>query len=150
MKNKYKMVFSSKRCIGCHSCEIHCTVKNELPPGVSFFTLTASAPEKVKGVPRVTFSRGICRHCKKPDCVPACSENAIEKREKDGLVLIDESLCTGCKECVKACPYDNVFKWNQEKGIVYKCNFCEDRLGAGLEPACVAGCTTDALRLEIT
>src|SRR3990172_5383349 len=102
MKNKYKIGFTSKRCIGCHSCEIHCTVKNDLPPGVRFFTLSVSAPKRVNGVPHVTFSRDMCRHCQKPECVPSCPENAIQKREKDGLVLIDEFLCIGCKECVKA------------------------------------------------
>jgi Fe-S-cluster-containing dehydrogenase component len=148
MKNKYKILFSLKRCIGCHSCEIHCTVKNDLPPGVSFCSLTSSPPKRVNGMLRVKFSFKICYHCKEPKCASACPESAIEKRARDGLVLVNESLCNGCQMCMTACPWQ-VFQWNEEKSIVFKCNYCLDRLEEGLKPACVAGCTTDALKLEV-
>jgi Fe-S-cluster-containing dehydrogenase component len=34
--------------------------------------------------------------------------NAISKRE-DGMVVIDEEACTGCKLCVYGCPYGSIF-----------------------------------------
>jgi ferredoxin-type protein NapF len=44
----------------------------------------------------------VCRSC--GDC---CPESAIRFRPRIGLppqALVDESACTGCGECVAACP----------------------------------------------
>jgi len=69
----------------------------------------------------------------------------MQKRAKDGIVFVDASLCVGCKTCITACPW-GAPQWNPETGKAIKCDYCKDRIDEGLEPACVTGCTTDALK----
>jgi Fe-S-cluster-containing dehydrogenase component len=73
----------------------------------------------------------------------ACPLDAIEKRA-DGIVIIDEQLCDGCKACVSACPY-NAIAFNEESGIAQKCNLCAHRIDKGLEPFCALCCEGQAI-----
>ncbi|MDP6501784.1 MAG: 4Fe-4S binding protein, partial [Dehalococcoidales bacterium] len=69
---------------------------------------------------------------------------AISKRESDGAVLIDTSICTGCQKCVLACPY-NAMGFDPRERKAVKCNLCVERRERGLEPACVSVCPGRAL-----
>jgi Fe-S-cluster-containing dehydrogenase component len=68
----------------------------------------------------------------------------MQKREKDGIVFVENSLCVGCKSCMSACPWGTP-QWNAETRKVVKCDFCKDRVDAGLKPACATICTTHCL-----
>jgi Fe-S-cluster-containing dehydrogenase component len=68
----------------------------------------------------------------------------MQKRAKDGIVFVDQSLCVGCKSCITACPW-GAPQWNHETGKVVKCDYCMDRVDHGLEPACVSKCVTKCL-----
>lgn len=48
-----------------------------------------------------------CQHCKNPVCMLDCPTGAIG-RDGEGEVFIRESLCTGCGNCAKACPWENI------------------------------------------
>jgi molybdopterin-containing oxidoreductase family iron-sulfur binding subunit len=101
-----------------------------------------------------------CNHCNNPSCVRVCPTKATWKRQ-DGIVMMDWHRCIGCRYCVAACPYGSrSFNWvdprphikelNQDfptrtKGVVEKCNFCEERLAKGEQPACVVACPEKAL-----
>jgi hydrogenase-4 component A len=45
----------------------------------------------------------LCRHCEEPSCAAVCPVKAIIHR--DGSILLNESLCIGCKMCAVACPF---------------------------------------------
>jgi formate dehydrogenase beta subunit len=45
---------------------------------------------------------------------------------------------------VTGCPF-NIPKFNASTKKVYKCTLCSDRVGAGLEPACIKSCPTGCL-----
>ena len=96
-----------------------------------------------------------CQHCKNPSCMKECPTGAIG-RDARGEVTIREDLCTGCGNCAKGCPWDNIQMAPRlvprgEKPPAYpevavKCDLC-----SGLEggPACVAACPTEAIaRIE--
>ena len=102
----------------------------------------------------------ICNHCDNPPCVRYCPTRATWKRE-DGIVMMDFHRCIGCRYCMAGCPYGSrSFNWRdprpfikkinpdfptRTKGVVEKCNFCEERLAQNLQPACVEACKEKAL-----
>ncbi len=81
----------------------------------------------------------ICNHCSHPACVEACPRGAIEKREEDGVVLINEERCKGYRFCMEACPYKRIY-FNFKKDVSQKCIFCYPRLEKGVAPACARQC----------
>jgi len=103
----------------------------------------------------------LCNHCDNPPCVRVCPTQATFKREEDGIVMMDYHRCIGCRFCIAGCPYGArsmnfrdprpfIKKVNPQfptrtKGVVEKCNFCEERLAQGLIPACVEACKDKAL-----
>jgi anaerobic dimethyl sulfoxide reductase subunit B (iron-sulfur subunit) len=73
-----------------------------------------------------------------------CPASAISKRE-DGVVLIDKDLCIGCRYCEWACPYAAP-QFNEEKGYMTKCDFCQDLQAKGQNPVCVDACVMRVLQ----
>jgi Fe-S-cluster-containing dehydrogenase component len=102
----------------------------------------------------------LCNHCDNPPCVRVCPTQATWRRA-DGIVMMDYHRCIGCRYCMAACPYGSrSFNWKEPRpyvkeidnsypartrGVVEKCNFCEERLADGKIPACVEACKTRAL-----
>lgn len=84
-----------------------------------------------------------CMHCETAVCKEVCPASAITKRE-DGVVLIDQDKCIGCRYCQWACPY-GAPQFNEEAGVMTKCTFCEDLLAQGQNPACVDACVMRCL-----
>lgn len=90
-----------------------------------------------------------CQHCKNPSCMIDCPTGAIS-RDARGEVFIREDLCTGCGNCAKGCPWDNIQIAPRKKTtaavpfpeVAVKCDLCSG-LPAG--PACVAACPTEAI-----
>ncbi len=81
----------------------------------------------------------ICNHCTHPACLEACPRSAIEKRDEDGIVLINESRCRGYRFCAEACPYKKIY-FNEVEGVSQKCIFCAPRLEEGVANACARQC----------
>ncbi len=113
--------------------------------------------EALKEKPVLVF----CIHSERPPCARVCPTQATWKRD-DGLVMMDQHRCIGCRYCLAACPYGSrSFNWSdprpnikpeirpdyptRTKGVVEKCNFCAERLAKGLQPACVEVCRAKAL-----
>jgi ethylbenzene hydroxylase subunit beta/complex iron-sulfur molybdoenzyme family reductase subunit beta len=81
----------------------------------------------------------ICNHCTSPACVAACPRKAIEKREEDGIVVVNEDRCRGYRFCMEACPYKKIY-FNHKKGVSQKCIFCFPRIERGVANACARQC----------
>jgi len=81
----------------------------------------------------------LCNHCTHPACLDACPRNAIEKRDEDGIVLVDQDRCHGYRFCVEACPYKKVY-FDPKRQVTTKCIFCLPRLEEGVAPACARQC----------
>jgi len=142
--NKYMIYLNSRRCIGCHGCEVHCKTNKNLPVGPLLCEITHEPLKAVKGVPKTEFQFRSCYHCEEPFCVDICPTKAMIKRE-DGIVYVDTEKCIGCMACAGACPW-GIPQLNPDTGKAIKCDYCMDRLDVGLKPACVTKCTTHALK----
>jgi Fe-S-cluster-containing dehydrogenase component len=143
----YVMKLNKDRCISCKACEVHCKVKNDLPIGIKYAVHTSCGPELKDGKVVIRTAFRSCYHCENPNCVEACPTGAMTQRESDGLVYVQTDICIGCKACIDACPW-HIPTYFEERNVVGKCDYCMDRLDAGLLPACVTSCTTHALRFE--
>lgn len=125
-------------CIGCRACEIACKDKNNLQPGPRFrrvqYVEGGTYPEVYAY--KVNMS---CNHCAEPACIPTCPSGALFKRQKDGIVDIDSTICIGCRRCEAACPY-GAPQFDPIDNVVKKCNMCVDEIDAGRKPYCVAAC----------
>lgn len=81
----------------------------------------------------------LCNHCTQPACLEACPNDALFKREEDGLVLRDEEKCKGAQVCRRACPYKKIY-FNKMRNISQHCIGCFPRIEHGVAPACVRQC----------
>ncbi|MDR1806375.1 MAG: nitrate reductase subunit beta [Propionibacteriaceae bacterium] len=81
----------------------------------------------------------LCEHCLNPACVAACPSGALYKRERDGIVLVNQDKCRGWRMCVSACPYKKVYI-NRVTAKAEKCTFCFPRIEAGLPTVCAETC----------
>jgi Fe-S-cluster-containing dehydrogenase component len=122
-------------------------------------------PEQSRGLAGKGSAKGkflcLCNHCDDPPCVRVCPTQATFKREEDGIVMMDYHRCIGCRFCMAACPYGSrSFNFRdprpfiknitpdyptRRKGVVEKCNFCQERLELGRMPACVEACREGVL-----
>jgi anaerobic dimethyl sulfoxide reductase subunit B (iron-sulfur subunit) len=82
-------------------------------------------------------------HCENPACVNVCPAGAMTKRA-DGIVLVNQDQCIGCRYCEWACPY-GAPQFDERKGVMSKCTLCEDLVAQGQNPACVDSCPARAL-----
>lgn len=139
---RYAMVVDLRKCIGCHSCSVACKMENEVPMGVWRTWLNIIEKGEYPYATKV-FLPVLCNNCENPHCVTVCPVKATYKR-KDGIVEINPHLCVGCKICIIACPYQMRYL-QPSKRMADKCNWCLHRVEAGLEPACVIACPTEAL-----
>jgi tetrathionate reductase subunit B len=141
-KKQYGMLIDTRRCIGCHACTVACKSEFDVPLGENRCWVEYIEKGKYPNVTR-SFLPRLCNHCSEPQCVDVCPTNATYKREQDGIVVVDQGLCIGCKYCIQACPYDARFL-NPITGFADKCDFCIHRVEQGLEPSCVNSCVGGA------
>ena len=142
-RNKqYGMVIDVRRCIGCHACTVACKSEFDLPLGVNRCWVEYVEKGEYPDVGR-SFLPRLCNHCSEPSCVYVCPTNATYKREQDGIVIVDQGLCIGCKYCIQACPYGARYQ-DPIMGWIDKCDFCIHRVSQGVEPSCVSTCVGGA------
>jgi len=147
---RYAFYLDTNSCSGCKACQVACKDKHSLEAGILWrrvYEIAGGGWRRVGDAWESTvFAYNLslaCNHCAKPICVEVCPTQAISQRE-DGIVLINEKICTGCRYCSWACPY-GAPQYNTAAGKMTKCTFCVDNLDAGLPPACVAACPMRAL-----
>ena len=162
-QKKLGLVIDLDICVGCHACATACKEWNasghmgplpDLEPygdgawGVWFNRIHSFEEGEGDGSRTIHFPKS-CLHCEQPACVTVCPTGASYKRADDGIVLVNEAICIGCKLCSWACPY-GAREFDQDAGVMKKCTLCIDRIyNANLEPedrlpACVMVCPVSA------
>ncbi|MBR2790501.1 MAG: 4Fe-4S dicluster domain-containing protein [Eggerthellaceae bacterium] len=161
---KYGMLIDTTKCIGCKACVSACKTKNNLPNDVFWNRVeqvgnpTYDCPAKLDdGSLILEYIPISCQHCANPSCVAVCPTGASYKRE-DGIVVVDQDRCIGCRACAMACPYNvrtylssqpeyfldfAMGEWDAPEHIantVEKCTFCVNRIERGMVPACMWCC----------
>ena len=131
------------KCVGCYACEIACKEEHDLPLESRWCRVIAIGPRKLGEELHLDIAPTVCIQCDDPTCSHFCPVGAIKKRQ-DGIVVIDENECNGCKLCLYGCPYGAIY-FNQEKKVAEKCTLCVSRTDDCLEPSCVQHCIGGAL-----
>jgi tetrathionate reductase subunit B len=161
----YGIGIDIEKCIGCGNCVKACKIENDVPLEPFFFrtwveqytikndgTLVVESPNggfdgfsqtvAEEDIFKSFFVPKMCNHCYNSPCEKACPTGA-SYRSPEGVVLIDEKYCIGCRYCIQACPYGCRYV-HPVKKVVDKCTLCYHRITKGLNPACVANCPTGA------
>jgi molybdopterin-containing oxidoreductase family iron-sulfur binding subunit len=154
---RWVMVIDLSKCRNARKCVEACQSAHHLRP-YEYHINTLVMQESVN-TPAFYMPKP-CQHCDNPPCVSVCPVDATFKRQ-DGIVLIDNERCIGCRFCMAACPYSaRMFHWQepskneddsgkeynvelnvpQKKGTISKCLFSADRLREGMLPYCVSAC----------
>jgi Fe-S-cluster-containing dehydrogenase component len=146
---RYGMLIDLESCNGCRACMTACKGAHNIPfgqhQGREYYRIW---PDEVElgTYPYVVrnLTPFLCMHCEHPPCVDACQVPGAIHRRPDGIVLIDEGKCNGCKLCIPACPYGALY-FREDKGNVDKCTFCVESVDRGLQPVCARVCPVDAI-----
>ncbi|MBK5254508.1 MAG: 4Fe-4S dicluster domain-containing protein [Vicinamibacteria bacterium] len=160
----YAMAIDVEKCIGCGRCAAACKAENKVPPSPHYVrtwveryvvpregeALVDSPNAGIDGFPdqpevdilKTFFAPKLCNQCANPPCVQVCPVGATFQT-RDGVVLVDDDYCVGCRYCIQACPYGARYL-HPEKLVADKCTFCYHRITQGLLPACVEVCPTEA------
>jgi Fe-S-cluster-containing dehydrogenase component/formate-dependent nitrite reductase membrane component NrfD len=109
--------------VGVHRCWVKTVEKGSFPETRRFFFPV------------------LCNQCEDAPCVRICPTRALFKR-RDGIVDLHGDNCIGCRSCMEACPYDQLFI-DPDTHTAEKCNFCANRVENRLLPACVSVCPTE-------
>ncbi|MDH5610159.1 MAG: 4Fe-4S dicluster domain-containing protein [Cyclobacteriaceae bacterium] len=155
---KFVMVIDLSRCKNLKKCQSTCSKMHDLAEAKKWVKVY-QMQENENTAPY--WQPTTCMHCDEPPCVKVCPVDATFKRQ-DGIVLIDNERCIGCRFCMAACPYSTrVFNWSDadlgqgmkmegmhspetglpaQRGTVEKCDFCPDMVKQGELPHCVSAC----------
>ena len=163
---RWGMAVDLSKCVRCYGCIAACRIEHFLPMGVSWPKLVAM--ETGGEHPIVSTYSVRCNQCKDAPCVDVCPTGATYRRD-DGIVMVDQDKCVGCRYCIIACPYQNRTFLSKDKdrgffpkrihtdfeqagkrlyphthGTTEKCNFCAERIDYGLAHGLTPGVDRDA------
>lgn len=140
---RYGWLVDTRRCFGCHGCEVACKAENDVPLGSYIRQTIYHDHEPAPGsVARVMVPMA-CQHCEDAPCLKACPCGALHKGA-GGTVQVDYDSCSGHASCKDACPYGAIYI-DPVANQAIKCHNCTHRVDVGMEPACVATCPSEAL-----
>lgn len=162
---RWGMAVDLERCVGCWSCAVICKSENAVPLGLWWNRILTAGDDldtpatDEHGDPHLHWVPLACQHCDDAPCEKVCPTSATYINA-EGLVLVNQDDCIGCRYCMAACPYGvRVFNWGEAEypvpegtgmvatrpvGSVEKCTMCVHRLAEDQVPSCVWSCPAQA------
>ena len=159
----YSKLVDISKCSGCKGCEVACKEWNDLKveQTSNFGSMQSHQDLSPDTWLLMRFNevedgddlhwlikKDACLHCEEPGCLFACPAPGAIVQYQNGIVDFNQDNCIGCQYCVSGCPFD-IPRFDTKTKTVAKCNMCIDRVEAGLEPACVKTCPTNAIEWGI-
>jgi len=139
------------KCVGCSRCELACTEFNDgkAAPTLSRIKIDRNLNFGPAGEPVLREGQGnwgngiivqdLCKQCPHPvPCANICPENAIVVAPSSNARIIDLQKCTGCKVCLRACPWEMI-SFDPDSRKATKCHLCNGK------PKCVEACPAESL-----
>ncbi|UCF57167.1 MAG: 4Fe-4S dicluster domain-containing protein [Deltaproteobacteria bacterium] len=122
----YAMVIDLQRCVGCGACVISCKNENNVEEGIFWSNRIVKTVGRFPEV-RFEYIPTLCNHCEKAPCVQVCPSGAMYK--ENSVTLHDPDICIGCRYCMNACPYHNIWfnwkrpheRWRANKTLIEGC-----------------------------
>ncbi|MBI5880366.1 MAG: dimethylsulfoxide reductase subunit B [Chloroflexi bacterium] len=154
MAKQLGFYFNASACTACKACQVACQDKNNLSAAMRWRRVVSYGggswvPDPQNAglmLPNNVFVYSIssaCYHCVNPLCAEVCPAAAISKKD-NGLVLINQEQCIGCRYCEWACPY-GAPAYDQARAVMTKCTGCDDLVAQGKNPVCVDACVMRAI-----
>ena len=145
------LLVDSTLCTGCRNCMLACSLVHEGKTSLSLSRIQV-LQDVLESFPDDIVIRQ-CRQCERPLCIEACPTGALHADAAHGNVrTVNEAECSGCGECLEACPYrPRMMLWHAEKSVAVKCDLCADtpywneKGGPGGKQACVDVCPMKAI-----
>ena len=160
-KHWFGMAIDIEKCIGCGNCAKACKIENNVPADPFYFrtwieqytilndgTIVVTSDQGgLEGASQTYVENEIfksffvpkmCNQCSKSPCTQVCPVGATFE-SPEGVALIDQTYCIGCRYCVQACPYGCRYIHPVTK-VADKCTLCYHRITKGLLPACQEAC----------
>jgi Fe-S-cluster-containing dehydrogenase component len=146
------LLVDTKKCQGCLSCMLACSLVHEGKVNLSLSRIQILQNSFAKFPDDLTMAQ--CRQCVEPPCVEVCPQKALHVDIKNGNVrTVDVKKCIGCKACIQACPFEpGRALWNPDKKSAMKCDLCSDapfwiqKGGVKGKQACVEVCPLNAIQ----
>lgn len=143
---QYAFVVNLDQCTGCKACVAACHSLNGLDDDESWRDVGVLFGDV--HIPYQQTITSACHHCADPACANGCPVLAYDKDPLTGIVRHLDDQCIGCSYCMLKCPYE-VPKFNKKRGIVRKCDMCQQRLAVNEAPACVQSCPSGAIAIRV-
>ncbi len=164
---RWVMAIDLRRCDGCQGideppqCTQACIEGHLAPEPMEWIQVY----ERELPLGGTQFVPTPCQHCQNAPCLNVCPVGATFATP-EGVILIDQDRCIGCRICMAACPYDRrFFNWGDapvppesqlvnyhvdhqipaQRGTVMKCDLCPDMARVGKLPYCAQACPTNAI-----
>ncbi|MEZ6097016.1 MAG: 4Fe-4S dicluster domain-containing protein [Pirellulaceae bacterium] len=139
---RYGWFVDTRRCFGCHACEVSCKSENDVPLG-NYIRQTIY--KDVGQFPEVSrmFLPMACQHCEDAPCIKACPCGRIAQGSRgNGRHRLRRLLRPW--GLVDVCPYGAIYM-DPVANQAVKCHNCYHRLEHGMEPACACTCPSNAI-----
>jgi NADPH-dependent glutamate synthase beta subunit-like oxidoreductase len=93
------LYFDQNRCTGCFACAIACKDWHDIPAGPARWMRILYQEEGKFPNVFVSHMATPCYHCAEPVCAYVCPNEAVTKRDEDGIVVVDREKCREEKTC---------------------------------------------------